>query len=214
MQEDVDHTFGLRLRRDVIGHILDLFVRVRRAREPRHVLADRLVPRRIADPRQALAGKAKLGHNVTPAYFSQHASELVDRHTVVESMLAQARVKLTNTQARTILGRFLFSQDEVNVNFWLALLNSFIVASVVPNEIDEDVIGGMAASLLGVGERISADLMRAQMEQTYVRSPKGYIIINSVGPDASLVLLVTREAKLGLVFLELKRTIAELAGFL
>jgi predicted regulator of Ras-like GTPase activity (Roadblock/LC7/MglB family) len=92
--------------------------------------------------------------------------------------------------------------------------DGFIVASVVPNEIDEDVIGGMAASLLGVGERISADLMRAQMEQTYVRSPKGYIIINSVGPDASLVLLVTREAKLGLVFLELKRTIAELSSLL
>jgi predicted regulator of Ras-like GTPase activity (Roadblock/LC7/MglB family) len=86
----------------------------------------------------------------------------------------------------------------------------FIVASVVPSEIDEDLIGGMAASLLGVGERIASDLMRSQMEQTYVRSPKGYIIVNAVGPDAALVLLVTREAKLGLIFLELKRTTAEL----
>jgi uncharacterized protein len=88
--------------------------------------------------------------------------------------------------------------------------DGFIVASVVPNEIDEDLIGGMAASLLGVGERISTDLMRAEMEQTYVRSLKGYIIINAVGEDSSLVLLVTREAKLGLIFLELKRTINEL----
>jgi predicted regulator of Ras-like GTPase activity (Roadblock/LC7/MglB family) len=86
----------------------------------------------------------------------------------------------------------------------------FIVASVVPSEIDEDLIGGMAASLLGVGERIASDLMRSQMEQTYVRSPKGYIIVNAVGPDAALVLLVTREAKLGLIFLELKRTTADL----
>ena len=86
----------------------------------------------------------------------------------------------------------------------------FIVASVVPSEIDEDLIGGMAASLLGVGERIASDLMHSQMEQTYVRSPKGYIIVNAVGPDAALVLLVTREAKLGLIFLELKRTTAEL----
>jgi predicted regulator of Ras-like GTPase activity (Roadblock/LC7/MglB family) len=86
----------------------------------------------------------------------------------------------------------------------------FIVASVVPNEIDEDLIGGMAASLLGVGERIAADLMRSQMEQVYVRSPKGYIVVNAIGSEASLVLLVTREAKLGLIFLELKRTAAEL----
>ncbi len=88
--------------------------------------------------------------------------------------------------------------------------DGFIVASVMPNDIDEDLIGGMAASLLGVGERISADLMRSEMEQTYIRSPKGYIIINSAGADSALVLLVTREAKLGLIFLELKRTIAEL----
>ena len=90
----------------------------------------------------------------------------------------------------------------------------FIVTSVLPNEVDEDLIGGMAASLLGVGERISSDLMRSQMEQTYVRSPKGYIVVNSAGPDAVLVLLVSREAKLGLIFLELKRTIVELMKYI
>ncbi|HEX4353689.1 MAG TPA: roadblock/LC7 domain-containing protein [Polyangiales bacterium] len=90
----------------------------------------------------------------------------------------------------------------------------FIVASVLPSEVDEDLIGGMAASLLGVGERISTDLMRSQMEQTYVRSPKGYIVVNQAGPDAVLVLLVSREAKLGLIFLELKRTIVELMKYL
>jgi ATP-binding cassette subfamily F protein 3 len=67
----------------------------------------------ILGRRAPVSGKAKLGHNVTPAYFSQHAAELKEHHSVVESMLAQARVKLTNTQARTILGRFLFTQDEV-----------------------------------------------------------------------------------------------------
>jgi predicted regulator of Ras-like GTPase activity (Roadblock/LC7/MglB family) len=89
--------------------------------------------------------------------------------------------------------------------------DGFIVASVVPSEIDEDLVGGMAASLLSVGERIASDLMRSTMEQAYVCSPKGYIIVNTVGPNASLVLLVAREAKLGLVFLEVKRTTAELA---
>ena len=90
----------------------------------------------------------------------------------------------------------------------------FIVASVLPNDVDEDLIGGMAASLLGVSERISADLLHSQMEQTYVRSPKGFIVVNAAGPDAVLVLLVSREAKLGLIFLELKRTIIELMKYL
>jgi uncharacterized protein len=90
----------------------------------------------------------------------------------------------------------------------------FIVASVLPSEVDEDLIGGMSASLLGISERISSDLMRSQMEQTYVRSPKGYIVVNACGPDAVVVLLVSREAKLGLIFLELKRTIVELMKYL
>jgi predicted regulator of Ras-like GTPase activity (Roadblock/LC7/MglB family) len=92
--------------------------------------------------------------------------------------------------------------------------DGFIVASVLPSEVDEDVIGGMAASLLGIGERIAADLLGSQMEQTYVRSTKGYIVVNACGPEAVLVVLVSREAKLGLIFLELKRAVAELVRFL
>jgi uncharacterized protein len=92
--------------------------------------------------------------------------------------------------------------------------DGFIVASVLPSSVDEDLIGGMAASLLGVGERIAADLLGSDMEQIYVRAPKGYIIVNACGPEAMVVLLVTREAKLGLIFLELKRSVAELARLL
>lgn len=90
----------------------------------------------------------------------------------------------------------------------------FIVASVLPNEVDEDVIAGMVASLLGIGERIASNLLSAQMEQVYVRAAKGYVVVNACGPDSALVLLVTREAKLGLIFLELKRTVADLARLL
>ncbi|HVK75913.1 MAG TPA: roadblock/LC7 domain-containing protein [Kofleriaceae bacterium] len=90
-------------------------------------------------------------------------------------------------------------------------LDGFVVSSVIPSEVDDELIGGMAAALLGVGERIAHDLMRSQMEQVYVRSPKGYVIINAINTQAALVLLVTREAKLGLVFLELRRVVDELA---
>jgi uncharacterized protein len=93
-------------------------------------------------------------------------------------------------------------------------MDGFIVSSVLPAEVDEELIGGMAASLLGVGERISDDLMRSEMEQVYVRSPKGYVIVNALTEDSALLLLVTREAKLGLIFLELKRSVGELVRFL
>lgn len=90
-------------------------------------------------------------------------------------------------------------------------IDGFIIASVLPSEIDEELVSGMAAAMLGVGERISAELMASNMEQTYVRSEKGYVILNAVGEDSVLIVLTTKEAKLGLVFIEIKRRSKELA---
>src|SRR5215207_711549 len=56
-------------------------------------------------------------------------------------------------------------------------MDGFVVSSVIPSEVDEELIGGMAAALMGVGERIAHDLMRDKMEQVYVRAPKGYVIV-------------------------------------
>ncbi|MFC1642061.1 roadblock/LC7 domain-containing protein [Myxococcota bacterium] len=89
-------------------------------------------------------------------------------------------------------------------------IDGFIIASVLPAEIDEELVSGMAAAMLGVGERISSELMDSAMEQTYVRSQKGYVILNAVGSDSVLVVLTTKDAKLGLVFIEVKRRCSEL----
>lgn len=93
-------------------------------------------------------------------------------------------------------------------------MDGFIISSLLPADVDEELIGGMAASILGVGERISDDLMRSEMEQVYVRSPKGYVMVNALTHEAALLLLVTREAKLGLIFLEMKRSVQELVRLL
>lgn len=92
--------------------------------------------------------------------------------------------------------------------------DGFIVAALLPGEVDEEVVSGMAAAMLGVGERISAELLGAQMDQTYVRSPNGYVLLNAVGNDAVLVVLTAPEAKLGLIFLDVKRRVSELAKIL
>ena len=90
-------------------------------------------------------------------------------------------------------------------------IEGFVIASVLPSEIDEELVSGMAAAMLGVGERISSELMGSVMEQTYVRSEKGYVVLNAIGSDSVLVLLTTKDAKLGLIFIELRRRCAELA---
>lgn len=88
--------------------------------------------------------------------------------------------------------------------------DGFVIASLLPNEIDEELVSGMAAALLGVGERIAAELMGGQMEQTYVRGKQGYVILNAVGSESLLIVLTTPDAKLGLVFLDIRRRVGEL----
>lgn len=92
--------------------------------------------------------------------------------------------------------------------------DGFIIASLLPSEVDEELVSGMAAALLGVGERIATELMGGSMEQTYVRGRLGYVILNAVGPDALLIVLTTPDAKLGLVFLDVRRRVAELVKIL
>ena len=59
----------------------------------------------------AISGTCELGHNVKHATFSQRQEGLHDRGTVLDAILSRA--SLTISEARGLLGRFLFSGDEV-----------------------------------------------------------------------------------------------------
>jgi ATP-binding cassette subfamily F protein 3 len=57
--------------------------------------------------RAPAAGRVRLGHDVEPAYFSQHEAELDERGTVLEATIAATGLRRPEAQA--LLGRFLFS---------------------------------------------------------------------------------------------------------
>ena len=59
------------------------------------------------------AGERELGHNVQPGYFAQHRAETLNlNRTVLEEMI-DTRASVTEQAARTLLGNFLFSDDDV-----------------------------------------------------------------------------------------------------
>src|SRR5262245_54402602 len=62
--------------------------------------------------RQLSGGRARFGHGVEPAYFSQHEQELPARGTVLEC--AQRATGLKRPEAQHLLGRFLFSGWEMH----------------------------------------------------------------------------------------------------
>jgi len=67
--------------------------------------------RTILQERPPLRGRIELGHNVRPAAYSQTQEGLHGAQTVLNAILA--RVSLTISEARGLLGRFLFSGDDV-----------------------------------------------------------------------------------------------------
>jgi uncharacterized protein len=116
-------------------------------------------------------------------------------------------------QIQDILRGLRTSSSEV-IGAAIVSAEGFIAASLLPTEVDEEVVAGMGAALLGVSERIAGELMHSEMVQTYVRSSNGYIILNQVGGEAVLVVLTTEHAKLGLVFLDIKRRLPDLIRLL
>ncbi len=70
----------------------------------------------LAGRRALAAGKLSTGHNVQVGYLSQHADEIGAGGDRNQSVLdaAQHATKLTPNKARALLGRFLFSGEEVD----------------------------------------------------------------------------------------------------
>ncbi|MBO9325631.1 MAG: roadblock/LC7 domain-containing protein [Roseiflexus sp.] len=89
-------------------------------------------------------------------------------------------------------------------------VDGLIMASALPADVEEDRVSAMSAAMLSLGERIASELKRGQLDQVFVRGEEGYVVLVSIGEEAVLTALAASKAKLGLVFLEMKRTANEL----
>lgn len=90
-------------------------------------------------------------------------------------------------------------------------VDGLIIASALPADVEEDRVSAMSAAMLSLGERIASELRRGELNQVFVRGAEGYVLLMSVGQEAVLTALARKNAKLGLVFLDMKRTSAELS---
>ena len=89
-------------------------------------------------------------------------------------------------------------------------LDGLIMASSLSAGIDEDRVSAMSAAMLSLGERIAGELGRGYLDQVLIKGENGYVILLSVGEEAVLTVLARREAKLGLVFLDMRRCVEDL----
>jgi uncharacterized protein len=89
-------------------------------------------------------------------------------------------------------------------------VDGLIIASSLPASVEEDRVSAMSAAMLSLGERIAGELGRGTLSQVYIHGDKGYVLLTAVGGEAVLTVLARESAKLGLVFLEVRRAADDL----
>ena len=72
----------------------------------------------------------------------------------------------------------------------------------------------MSAAMLSLGERIANELNRGALDQVYIHGDNGYVILSAIGTEAVLTAMAKEKAKLGLVFLEMRRAADDLGKFI
>ena len=84
-------------------------------------------------------------------------------------------------------------------------VDGLTIASALPQEVEEDRVSAMSAAMLSLGERIASELGRGNLEQVYIKGENGYVLLTAVGEEAVLTVMARKQAKLGLILLDMRR---------
>jgi len=90
-------------------------------------------------------------------------------------------------------------------------VDGLTMASALPREVEEDRVSAMSAAMISLGERIANELGRGTLDQVYIKGENGYVFLMAVGAEAVLTVLARRDAKLGLLLLDMRRAASDLA---
>ncbi len=83
--------------------------------------------------------------------------------------------------------------------------DGFTIASELPMSIEEQRIAAMAAAMLALGEQTTEEFEQGRLQRIFAEGERGHVVVVSAGPDALLSTVTAKDAKLGLVFLQMQR---------
>ncbi len=88
--------------------------------------------------------------------------------------------------------------------------DGLMMAALLPAGMDEDRVGAMSAAMLSLGNRTAQELKRGVLEQVLIKGNSGYVLMTHAGEDAVVSVLAKPNARLGLIFLDVKRAAASI----
>lgn len=85
--------------------------------------------------------------------------------------------------------------------------DGLMIASALPQDLDDTRVAGMSATLLSLGTRAATELERGEVHEVIVRGDLGYAVMINAGRGVLLLVLANEKAKLGLIFFDMREAI-------
>ncbi|MFX1303603.1 MAG: roadblock/LC7 domain-containing protein [Promethearchaeota archaeon] len=86
-----------------------------------------------------------------------------------------------------------------------------VIASALPQDVDEMTIAVMTAALLSLAETAIMQIKSGEFEQLFIRGRDGYLLVLPAGPNGVLSVSTTRDVRLGLIYLDCMRVSEQIA---
>ncbi|MHA1576753.1 MAG: roadblock/LC7 domain-containing protein [Candidatus Thorarchaeota archaeon] len=84
------------------------------------------------------------------------------------------------------------------------------IVSALPTDVDEAKVAAMTAAMLTLGEKAAMELGKGEFKQVIIEGKEGWLLAIQAGMNACLTVSTTSQAKLGLIFLDMKRAAAKI----
>ncbi len=92
--------------------------------------------------------------------------------------------------------------------------DGLIITAHLPATMEEERVAAMAAAMLSLGDRTSSELARGTLDQVYVQGADGYVLLRRATDETLVLVLTTKKAKLGLIFLDVGRLVSNVREIL
>ena len=137
----------------------------------------------------------------------QRKDEQVSREDLL-SVIGFGAAGGRNTELNNMLKELESSVPEIEAAAVVSV-EGLPIASALPRDIEETRLAAMTAAMLSLGERVAQEMQRGELEKIFIEGAYGYIITTAAGQNAVLTVSARKEAKLGLVFLDMARAAQE-----
>ena len=134
-----------------------------------------------------------------PSGFASTSQRHAERELTTSRVAALSRIlRALQATSTEVEGSALISEEGA------------MIASALPQHVDEARVAGMSATLSSLGARAASELERGEIDEVLVRGKNGYAVMMSAGAGTLLLCLTQSAAKLGLVLSDMRRAAEQL----